>query len=75
MNVAVDGHGSANFVIALQAANGDSDVVDHAESLAMIGEGVMKSAPNADADSVGERLTGGEYGSAGGEPEGIDQVS
>src|ERR1700757_3809865 len=44
MNIAVHGHRGANFPVALHAAYGDSDVVDHAEAFAVIRKGVMKTA-------------------------------
>ena len=75
MGVAVDGHGGADLVVALQAADGDGDVVDHAEALAVIGEGVVKSAAEADGNFVGQALAGGEDGSTGGEPEGVGQLA
>ena len=75
MDVAVHGHGGANLVVALQATDGDGDVVDHAESFAVVGKGVMESAADADADFVGESLARGENGSSGGEPEGFDKVA
>ena len=71
MHVAVDGHGGANLVVALHAADGDRHIVDHAESLAMVGEGMVESSANADADFVGQGLARREDGSPGREPEGL----
>ena len=73
MDVAVDGHGGADFIIALQAADGDGNVVDHAESFTMVRKGVVESAANADADSVYQALTRSQDRSAGGEPECIGE--
>src|SRR5947207_190636 len=50
VNVAIDSHGSTDFVIALHAAYGDRHVVDHAEALTMVGEGVMKSAADVEGE-------------------------
>ena len=41
----------------------------------MVGEGVMKSAADADADFVGEALAGREDRSAGRQPESFRQVA
>src|SRR5215472_4639367 len=60
MDVAVDRHGGADFVIPLQAADRDSDVVDHAESFAVVREGVMEASANADAYSVLQGLASRE---------------
>ena len=51
MHVAIDSHRGANLVVALQAADSHGHVVDHAESLAVVGKRMMKSAADADADS------------------------
>src|SRR5258708_34508897 len=51
MNIAIDGHGGANLVVTLHAADGDSNVVNHAEALAMVGEGVVKSAADVETDA------------------------
>ena len=75
MDVAVDGHRSADFVVALHAPNGDGHVVNHAETFAMVGIGVMKSSADADANLIGERLTRGENRSSGGQPESVDEVA
>jgi hypothetical protein len=75
VDIAINGHGGADLVIPLQAADGDGDIVDHAESFAVIGEGVMESSTDADADFVGEGAVSGKNGASGGKPEGFDQVA
>ena len=75
MHVAVDGHRGANLVVALHAPDGHGDVVDHAESLAMIGKGVVKSAADADADFVGQSLARREDRASRRQPESVDQIA
>ena len=75
MHVTIEGHGGANLVIALQAADGHGHIVDHAESFAVVGKGVVESAANADADLVGQALAGCQDRSASRQPEGVDQVA
>jgi hypothetical protein len=52
MNIAIDGHGAADSVIALHAADSDGNIVNHAEAFAVIGEGVVKSAADVEADAI-----------------------
>ena len=73
MNVAINHQGAFDLVVFLQAANGDGDVVDHAEALAVVGEGMMKSSAEADADAVLERAASGENGTAGVAPKRLHQ--
>src|SRR6266513_2189182 len=73
VNVAIDSHGSADFVIALHAAYGDRHVVDHAEALTMVGEGVMKSAADVEGDSILQRILSRQDGPARRYPEGLHQ--
>src|SRR5581483_12476103 len=72
--VAIDGHGATNAAPALQNANGYGKVVDHAESLAMLGEGMMKSAAYVEADAVVERALGGQNRAAGVQQESVDHL-
>src|SRR5579859_4141557 len=44
MNVQVHGQGASDRFFFLQAADGDGDVVNYAEALAMIGKSVMKAS-------------------------------
>jgi hypothetical protein len=71
VHVAIDGHGLVNLAIALHAADGDGDIVDHAEAFAVIGERVMESSADADRHAVVERVIGGQHRAAGGEPEAL----
>jgi hypothetical protein len=73
--VAVDSHRGVDPVVALHATNRNRDVVDHAESFAVVGEGVVKSASNADRDLIRQCLARGEDRSASRQPERVDQVA
>ncbi len=74
VNIAIQRHGGTDFFISLHAADRDRNVVDHAEAFAVIGEGMMKPAANADRDAVVERIIGGQHRSAGGHPECAHQL-
>src|SRR3954468_24174051 len=73
MNVAIDGHGSPDFAIALHAANGDRDVVNHAKAFAVIRKGVVKSAADVDRDSIVQCILRSKNRTAGSEPESLHQ--
>ena len=69
MHVAIHGHRGANFVVALQAADGHGYIVNHAEPLAVVGKGVMKASANVDRDAISDTccmysfsITSGQYG-------------
>src|SRR5580692_35975 len=70
MDVAINSHRGANLAITLHTANGDGNVVDHAEALAVTGEGMMESTANVDGHAVVEGTIGCQHGTARGEPEG-----
>src|SRR5208282_5046282 len=74
MDVAIDGHRSANLAVTLHTADGDGHVVDHAETFAVIRERVMESTAKADRHAVFEGMMGGQHGTAGREPEGAHQL-
>ena len=74
MNVAVDSHGALDNLALLKTANGNGEVVHHAEPFAVVGEGVMESAANVDARAVSYRALGSEDGAAGMQHEGIDYL-
>src|SRR5206468_9145238 len=46
MNIAVHGHRSSNFVVALHSADRNRHVVNHAEAFAMVWESMVKSSAN-----------------------------
>src|SRR5439155_24079323 len=71
VNVAIHGHGGADFVIALHAADGDRHVVNHAEALAMVGEGVVESAADVEGDSILQRILSSQDGPARRQPEAL----
>jgi hypothetical protein len=64
VDIAIDDHGADDLAVALKAADGDRNVVEHAESLAVIGEGVVEAASNVEAAVVAQRLAGGQNRSA-----------
>src|SRR3974377_948859 len=66
MHVAIDRHGALDELALLQAADGDSEVVQHTEAFAVIGVGVVKAAANADADSVSHGALSGKERPRGG---------
>ena len=55
-------------------ANGDGEVVDHAETFAVLGKGVMKATADVDADAVLERAFRRQNRAAGVEHEGVDHL-
>ncbi len=75
MHVAVDGHGGADFVVALHAPDGDGHVVNHTEALVVIGKGVMKSAADTDGDTIAQTLPRCQDGSSRRQPEGFHQIA
>ena len=74
VNVAVDCHGGANLVVALHAADGDRNVVNHAEALAMVRESVVEAAANIDSDAVFESMVRRQNRSARRQPERLHQL-
>jgi hypothetical protein len=64
MYVEVDDSGTTNASGALKRSHSDSDVVEDTESLAMIGERVVRSAGKVHRNSVVERRTRGFTSSA-----------
>src|ERR1700728_2453484 len=73
VHVRIDHHGSLDHVLRLQPPDRDRHVVDHAESLAMIGTRVMKSPANIRRKTVGQRPSPCQNGSARRQPHGADQ--
>src|SRR5579863_5257948 len=49
MHVAIDGHCGTNLVVPLHPPDGDCHIVNYAEAFAVVREGMMKAATNADA--------------------------
>ncbi len=60
--------------LARSARDPDGRVVQHAEPLAVIGEGVVKAAGQVGGEALPERDPAGEDGAAGGEPGGADEI-
>ena len=74
MNVAIDGHGPADSTTLLHDPNGNGDVVDHAEALAVIGKGVVKATADVDAYTVLQRPLRSQDGPSGVQHEGVDHL-
>src|SRR5258706_575537 len=70
VNVAVDGHGGANLVIALHAPNGDGHIVDHAKAFAVVCEGVVEPAPDVEGHAISQSVLGRQNRTARRQPEG-----
>jgi hypothetical protein len=75
VHVAIDRQGSTDRAVFLQAADRHGHIVDHAESLAVVGEGVVKSSADVDGDFVVQAMLRSEDRSAGGKPEGFDEIA
>jgi len=75
MYIAVDRHCGSDLIIPLQPPNRHGNIVDHAESLAVVGKCMMKSATDADADSVYETLPCAKNRSPRREPESIGKIA
>ena len=65
----------ADGAIALQAADGHGDIVDGAEALAVVREGVMESAAEVEAQTVFQSQARGQDGAAGGQPESFHHLA
>src|SRR5580700_11938178 len=68
MDVAVHRHRGTDFSVALQSPDCHGYIVDHAESLAVVREGMMKSTANVDGDAIDQSLPRRQHGSSGREP-------
>jgi len=74
VDVAIHGHGARDLLLLLQAADGHGHVVDHAEALAVVGEGVVEAAAQVEGHAVSQRVLGRQDGAARGQPEGAHQL-
>src|SRR5580658_2492933 len=72
MNVGVHNHRGANQLIGLQAADGDGDIVEHAETFAMARERVMEASADVGGAAVNSRVARGKKRASGAKPEGVD---
>jgi hypothetical protein len=68
MNVAIYDEGTSDASLELETPNGDGDIVQEAEAFAMVGESVVKSASDVNADLVAESAVGGENGATRHQP-------
>ena len=55
VDVAIHRHGALDGLVFLQAANADGKIVEHAEALAVVRVGVVKSSAHVDRCSLLER--------------------
>ena len=74
MYIAIDGHGALDELALLQLADGDREVVQHTEALAVIGKGMVKAATDVHAGAIAQSELGGEDGAAGVQHEGVDHL-
>ena len=74
MHVAIDDDGAADESVALHPTNRDGDIVDETEAFSVIGESVVESATDMDADSVVKGVVGGENGASGHQPKGFRKL-
>jgi len=65
----------ARGAIGLKAANCYGDIMNGAESFAMVREGVVETAGEIRGESIGESAAAGENRTAGGEPDSIDHFA
>ena len=73
VNVTVHSHRPYDFFLTLHMANRDGHIVNHAETLAVIGKGVMESAADVESDAIFQRILGSQNRSARRQPEGPHQ--
>src|SRR6185437_6478386 len=52
VNVAIDHHGTLDQLVTLKGTDGDSDVVNHAKTFAMVREGMMKASAEIDTHTA-----------------------
>ena len=74
MDVAVDGHGRLDLSRLHQDPDRDGNIIQEAESFAMVGEGMMKSAAERNADAVRQGATTRFDRPARSQPKSIDQL-
>src|SRR5437763_100638 len=73
VDVAINCHGGADFVVTLHAADCDRHIVNHAKTFAVVGKRMVESAANVYRDSIDERVLSREYRAARSQPECADQ--
>lgn len=74
MHIAIERHGRADLFITLHAPDCNRNVVDHAKALAVVREGVMETAADADGDAIVERVVGGQHGTTSGHPKSAHEL-
>ena len=74
VNVAVDDGRLSQPAIALQAADGDGDVIEQAEPFAMIGKRMVQAAAEVHHSPVLQRELCGHAGAAGHQLEALHEL-
>src|SRR3954447_10592017 len=72
MHVTIDHQGALNQLVALQPADCRGDVMNSAESLAVIGKGVMETSAAVERNLVFQSQPAGQNRSTGVQPKGAD---
>ena len=62
VHVEIDDHRAIDEPLALQHPRRDGEVVEHAETVTVVGEGVVRAAGEVAAEAVAQRLAGGGHG-------------
>jgi hypothetical protein len=73
MHVEIDDGGAADPPFTLQQPDCDGDVVEHAEPLAVIGEGVMRAAGEVHRGAIAQRVARRGDGAPHGTPRPLDE--
>ena len=66
MNIGIDDHGLADSAVGLQSTNGHSNIVNGAETFAVIGMGMMKTTTKVAAKAIAQGGLRGSDRPAGG---------
>src|SRR5437660_10424469 len=73
MNVSIHADRLLNECVGLKSANCDCNVVNRAETFAVIGVGVVKAAGKITCEAVAQCELSGKNGASGGEPDGFGE--
>ena len=69
VHIAIHHHRLQDGFLVLQGSDGDGDVVDRAEALAVTGERVVESTAHVEADAAREGVPRSQYRAPGRQPE------
>src|SRR5260221_4723483 len=73
VHITIHGHGPCDLALLMHALDGNRDIMNHAETFAMVRKRVMESAADIAGHAVLERQVRGQNRAPGGEPECPDQ--